>query len=101
MSGGLSTFAGSISVTMISRLMLNLHEKANTGIYSTTTNVTSTNMEYLTPSAEIELDTIGTGDMYHTVSVIAPVQTFRLNEENAPAEPSLSSPPQASTLTTL
>ncbi|KAF8874546.1 hypothetical protein BD779DRAFT_1804908 [Infundibulicybe gibba] len=33
--GGLSTFAGSISVTMISRFMLNLHETATIGIFST------------------------------------------------------------------
>jgi len=34
--GGLSTFASSISVTMMSRLMLNLHETAELGIMSTT-----------------------------------------------------------------
>ncbi|KAF8874531.1 hypothetical protein BD779DRAFT_250608 [Infundibulicybe gibba] len=33
--GGLSTFSSSISVTMVSRLMLNLHETANIGIFST------------------------------------------------------------------
>ncbi|KAF8874536.1 hypothetical protein BD779DRAFT_1678681 [Infundibulicybe gibba] len=33
--GGLSTFSTSISVTMMSRLMLNLHETASIGIFST------------------------------------------------------------------
>ncbi|KAF8874555.1 hypothetical protein BD779DRAFT_1678697 [Infundibulicybe gibba] len=32
--GGLSTFSNNISVTMMSRLMLNLHETASTGIFS-------------------------------------------------------------------
>ncbi|KAF8879499.1 hypothetical protein BD779DRAFT_1151143 [Infundibulicybe gibba] len=36
--GGLSTFSASISVTMMSRLMLNLHETASIGILSTHTN---------------------------------------------------------------
>ncbi|KNZ73362.1 hypothetical protein J132_07660, partial [Termitomyces sp. J132] len=56
MRGGLSTFASGISVTMISRLMLNLHENANAGIYSTMTH--NTHMEYISPPVEIELDTI-------------------------------------------
>ncbi|KAG5734400.1 hypothetical protein E4T56_gene7159 [Termitomyces sp. T112] len=60
MRGGLSTFASGISVTMISRLMLNLHENANAGIYSTMTH--NTHMEYISPPVEIELDTIRTGD---------------------------------------
>ncbi|KAF8874548.1 hypothetical protein BD779DRAFT_1678691 [Infundibulicybe gibba] len=34
LQGGLSTFASSISVTMTSRLMLNLHETASIGIFS-------------------------------------------------------------------
>ncbi|KAF8874535.1 hypothetical protein BD779DRAFT_251481 [Infundibulicybe gibba] len=33
--GGLSTFSSSISVTMLSRFMLNLHETTNIGIFST------------------------------------------------------------------
>ncbi|KAF8890466.1 hypothetical protein BD779DRAFT_1671400 [Infundibulicybe gibba] len=33
--GGLSTFSSSISVTMMSRFMLNLHETASVGIFST------------------------------------------------------------------
>ncbi|KIJ63815.1 hypothetical protein HYDPIDRAFT_112783 [Hydnomerulius pinastri MD-312] len=35
MRGGLSTFASSISVTLMSRLMLNLHKTADIGIFST------------------------------------------------------------------
>ncbi|KAF8890463.1 hypothetical protein BD779DRAFT_1517895 [Infundibulicybe gibba] len=35
LQGGLSTFSSSISVTMMSRFMLNLHETANIGIFST------------------------------------------------------------------
>ena len=50
-----------MSVTMISRLMLNLHENADTGIYSTT-HVISTHIEYLSRPQEIELDTIGASD---------------------------------------
>ncbi|KAK7466393.1 hypothetical protein VKT23_005116 [Stygiomarasmius scandens] len=34
MRGGLSTFASAVSVTMMSRLMLNLHEVAETGLYT-------------------------------------------------------------------
>ncbi|KAF8991234.1 hypothetical protein BDQ17DRAFT_1332994 [Cyathus striatus] len=37
-SGGFSTFASSISVTMMSRLMLNLHQSTDIGIYSTTSS---------------------------------------------------------------
>ncbi|KAF9066764.1 hypothetical protein BDP27DRAFT_1330015 [Rhodocollybia butyracea] len=36
--GGLSTFATCVSVTMMSRLMLNLHESTDEGLYSTTVN---------------------------------------------------------------
>ncbi|RDB22108.1 hypothetical protein Hypma_010738 [Hypsizygus marmoreus] len=39
MRGGLSTFGSAISVTMMSRLMLNLHESADAGIHSTTLSV--------------------------------------------------------------
>lgn len=45
--GGLSTFASCISVTMMSRLMLNLHQNADTGITTvgpSTTNMLETNM---------------------------------------------------------
>ncbi|TFK32683.1 hypothetical protein BDQ12DRAFT_771575, partial [Crucibulum laeve] len=58
--GGLSTFASSISVMMMSRLMLNLHESASIGIFSTQL---STGLEYAgTPeyntTEDIELDTL-------------------------------------------
>ncbi|KAJ6571465.1 hypothetical protein B0H19DRAFT_1130033 [Mycena capillaripes] len=39
--GSLSTFANSISVTMISRMILNLHQHANVGIMSEPTGVTA------------------------------------------------------------
>ncbi|KAF9549075.1 hypothetical protein CPC08DRAFT_699538 [Agrocybe pediades] len=42
--GGLSTFSSAISVTMMTRLMLNLHETADEGIF--TTRATNTNMDY-------------------------------------------------------
>lgn len=45
---------------MISRLMLNLHENANAGIYSASPQVFSTHMEYRSPPLEVELDTIMT-----------------------------------------
>jgi len=42
--GSLSTLANSISVTLMSRLMLNLHQTADDGLF--TTQVTSTNVDY-------------------------------------------------------
>ncbi|KAF8157111.1 hypothetical protein B0H34DRAFT_486936 [Crassisporium funariophilum] len=42
--GSLSTFASSISVTMMSRLMLNLHQTADVGLFST--QATSTHVDY-------------------------------------------------------
>jgi len=36
--GGLSTFASSVSITLMSRLLLNLHEGALKGLYSTNDN---------------------------------------------------------------
>ncbi|KAF4616862.1 hypothetical protein D9613_008214 [Agrocybe pediades] len=42
--GGLSTFSSAISVTMMTRLMLNLHETADEGIF--TTRATNTTMDY-------------------------------------------------------
>ncbi|EAU82115.2 hypothetical protein CC1G_09574 [Coprinopsis cinerea okayama7 len=60
--GSLSTFASSISVTMMSRLMLNLHRTAEEGIH--TTQVTNTHFDYGTKYWEtqspVELDTIWT-----------------------------------------
>ncbi|KAG6906442.1 hypothetical protein DXG01_013925 [Tephrocybe rancida] len=81
MRGGLSTFASGISVTMMSRLMLNLHENADTGIYSTTrTNLTSTGMECHSPSTDVELDTIWSGN--GTYQSAAPFQSFGLGGDS-------------------
>lgn len=95
--GGLSTFAsayawlfhiillqpwyfnGSISVTMMSRLMLNLHETADAGLYSTNRSTISTNIECHSPTSHgIELDTLWSGDLNHTPT--AHGQSFRLDE---------------------
>ncbi|KAJ7637350.1 hypothetical protein DFH06DRAFT_1302758 [Mycena polygramma] len=40
--GSLSTFANCVSVSMMSRLMLNLHAKANAGVFSQLNNTTTT-----------------------------------------------------------
>ncbi|KAF9555897.1 hypothetical protein CPC08DRAFT_695019 [Agrocybe pediades] len=50
--GSLSTFSSAMSVTMMTRLILNLHQTADEGIFST--RVTSTNMVYATASLELE-----------------------------------------------
>ncbi|KAF9555901.1 hypothetical protein CPC08DRAFT_642236, partial [Agrocybe pediades] len=42
--GGLSTFSSAISITMMARLMLNLHESAGDGLL--TTQTTSTNLDW-------------------------------------------------------
>ncbi|KAF4616819.1 hypothetical protein D9613_008367 [Agrocybe pediades] len=48
--GSLSTFASTISVTTMSRLMLNLHETADDGLFST--HLTSTNVDYMSYNME-------------------------------------------------
>ncbi|KAF8874539.1 hypothetical protein BD779DRAFT_1566256, partial [Infundibulicybe gibba] len=56
--GGLSTFSTSISVTMMSRLMLNLHETANVGIfssYNSTKDRPVSPLEFLSGPVESEL----------------------------------------------
>jgi len=82
MKGGLSTFASSISVTMMSRLMLNLHETADIGIFST--NV-STRVEYTDTSQYasdiVELDTLWSGALEPQASLNA--QTMRLTRTEA------------------
>ncbi|KAF6756422.1 hypothetical protein DFP72DRAFT_285596 [Ephemerocybe angulata] len=62
--GSLSTFASSTSVTMMSRMMLNLHETADEGIYST--HKTSTHVDYSISqyTEPVELDTIWSGGEY-------------------------------------
>ncbi|KAF9458374.1 hypothetical protein BDZ94DRAFT_106401 [Collybia nuda] len=64
MKGGLSTFAASISSTMMTHLMLNLHEVTYTGI-RTTVELT-----------RIELDTLWSGalDQPSVVSTVYPVE---------------------------
>ncbi|KAF8890470.1 hypothetical protein BD779DRAFT_1671403 [Infundibulicybe gibba] len=54
--GGLSTFSSSISVTMMSRFMLNLHETASIGIFSThiTTQDYLSRLEFLGGLVESE-----------------------------------------------
>ena len=96
MAGGLSTFASwyvhtadiqcclliltsSISVTMISRLMLNLHGSTDIGIYSTVP-LTDTNVEYTSPG-NVELDTLHSGDLRANATIIT-AQSFRLDESN-------------------
>jgi len=79
MTGGLSTFASCISVTMISRLILNLHEFADIGIYSTVP-FTNTNVEYTSPW-NVELDTLHSGDLRANATIIT-AQSFRFNDSN-------------------
>ncbi|KDR72707.1 hypothetical protein GALMADRAFT_252913 [Galerina marginata CBS 339.88] len=54
--GSLSTFASSMAVTMMSRLMLNLHQTADLGIYST--EATSTNADYTSRYTDDTLDIV-------------------------------------------
>jgi hypothetical protein len=60
---------------MMSRLMLNLHETADIGIYSTGT-YTDTNVEYSQPT-NVELDTLWSGDLEHPTHTL---QSFRVDE---------------------
>lgn len=108
MSGALSTFASgfisfsafynftmltpfSVSVTMVSRLMFNLREKVTDAGIHTTTNIASTPVEFLSPSTEIELDTIWSGDMQHctipSVRSLGPVDEDDTNIDLAPSWP--------------
>ncbi|RDB19002.1 hypothetical protein Hypma_014307 [Hypsizygus marmoreus] len=59
MRGGLSTFASVISVTMMSRLMLNLHETADAGIHSTTLSAFTSSKMY----QPIDLSALRSGDV--------------------------------------
>ncbi|KAF5379723.1 hypothetical protein D9615_005690 [Tricholomella constricta] len=89
---GPTHFDNSISVTMMARLMLNLHETADAGIYSTTrTNYTDTNMECYSPTTEVELDTLWSGDLQY--STIARAQSFHLNDSAQLASFTLQPPP--------
>ncbi|KIK41615.1 hypothetical protein CY34DRAFT_805846 [Suillus luteus UH-Slu-Lm8-n1] len=51
--GSLSTFTGCMSVTLISRLMLNLHQTIVTGIFSTTTQDDGSSLPVLTTRVNI------------------------------------------------
>ncbi|KAF7350278.1 hypothetical protein MVEN_01331800 [Mycena venus] len=62
--GCLSTMASSMSVTLTSRLMLNLHSVDRTGIFSTTTGFdTSGSSPYDDSDGGLELDTLRTRDL--------------------------------------
>lgn len=80
MAGGLSTFASCISVTMMSRLMLNLHKSADAGIYSTVLH-TNTNVEYNSAWGAVELDTLDTGDLRFNPTTLA-TQSFQVDDDS-------------------
>jgi len=67
--GGFSTFASNLSVTMMSRLMLNLHESAEEGIPSTVQ--TNTNVDYASnyETGVVELDTVCSSAMMIGINV--------------------------------
>ncbi|TFK41800.1 hypothetical protein BDQ12DRAFT_599616, partial [Crucibulum laeve] len=84
--GGLSTFASSISVMMMSRLMLNLHESAGIGIFST--QLSNTGLEYGGTSGYnttdiIELDTFWSDGVGEQSSL--PPNISRIDEEPHPS----------------
>ncbi|KAJ7135706.1 hypothetical protein C8R44DRAFT_768896 [Mycena epipterygia] len=58
--GCLSTMASCMSVTLTSRLMLNLHSVDRTGIFSTTSQLDTSTYEY---GSDIQLDTLRTRDL--------------------------------------
>jgi len=58
--GGLSTFASAFSVIMMSRIFLNLHSSAQTGIFSA---VPTFRLEEESLSTGVELDTLRTEDL--------------------------------------
>jgi hypothetical protein len=53
---------------MVSRLMLNLHELADIGIYSTAIPFTNTSIDYTLRSDAVELDTLYSDDILHNVN---------------------------------
>ncbi|KAJ6476891.1 hypothetical protein C8R45DRAFT_1008164 [Mycena sanguinolenta] len=65
--GCLSTMASSLSVTMMSRLMLNLHAVESKGIFSTVAHVKFANS--WSDESRVELDTIWTRDLERSVCV--------------------------------
>ncbi|KAJ7219681.1 hypothetical protein B0H12DRAFT_1152737 [Mycena haematopus] len=66
--GCLSTMASCMSVTLASRLMLNLHSVDRTGIFSTATRFdTFTSSPYDDSGDGLELDTLRTRDLEGSV----------------------------------
>ncbi|KAJ7895521.1 hypothetical protein B0H14DRAFT_2680664 [Mycena olivaceomarginata] len=61
--GCLSTMASSLSVTMMSRLMLNLHSVENKGLFSTATYVKYSASVISDDDSPVELDTLWTRDL--------------------------------------
>ncbi|KAJ4494517.1 hypothetical protein C8J55DRAFT_414911, partial [Lentinula edodes] len=61
--GSLSTFASCMSVTMMSRLMLNLHSSARIGIFSTLPTFHRDDSTLPTNTDSFELDTLRTEDL--------------------------------------
>ncbi|KAJ7151957.1 amino acid permease-domain-containing protein [Mycena filopes] len=67
--GCLSTMASCLSVTMMSRLMLNLHAVESTGIFSTTAHIKYSTMTFnpgfddRNDASTVELDTVWTRDL--------------------------------------
>ncbi|KAJ6571478.1 hypothetical protein B0H19DRAFT_1130076 [Mycena capillaripes] len=68
--GCLSTMASCMSVTLASRLMLNLHSMDRTGIFSTTTRLDSSGSSpYDDSGGGLELDTLRTRDLERSMHV--------------------------------
>ncbi|KAJ6564974.1 hypothetical protein DFH09DRAFT_1145416 [Mycena vulgaris] len=67
--GSLSTMASCMSVTLTSRLMLNLHSVDRTGIFSATSRLESSYSSTYDSSRDIELDTLRTRDLERSVHV--------------------------------
>jgi len=70
--GSLSTMATCMSVTLTSRLMLNLHSVDRSGIFSTTSRFESSYSSPYGDSGDIQLDTLGTRDLERSVHAPAP-----------------------------
>ncbi|KAF8193216.1 hypothetical protein K438DRAFT_846056 [Mycena galopus ATCC 62051] len=66
--GCLSTMAGCLSVTMMSRLMLNLHAVESRGIFSTAAHV-KTSASTISDDSTVELDTLWTRDFERSVCI--------------------------------
>ncbi|KAF7350225.1 hypothetical protein MVEN_01325800 [Mycena venus] len=69
--GCLSTMASSLSVTMMSRMMLNLHAVESTGIFSTTAHIKYSSSLMSDEFSPVELDTLWTRDLERSMYVSA------------------------------